>query len=189
MASSPSAPPPTIGFLTVVEEPSAGLVGGYLLLNSAGRPLEFHCTTPVNANRPQQILYGAALLPYLYGEQIGQALIAKGRSAPRLICTDVSPALSVREFAAAPVVLIVGIDRKEKDRETEGFVAEVFSSARCREVGRAESWRAGLANIHDADATAADSALRAIAADFDLAEPFDRIREALREMQAGSRAA
>lgn len=189
MASSSNTPPPAIGFLTVVEEPSQGLVGGYLLLNSAGRPLEFHCTTPVNANRPQQILYGAALLPYLYGEQIGQALVAKGRSAPRLICTDVAPALSVRDFSATPVALVVGIDPKLNDREGEQFVAKVMSAARCREIGRGETWRAGLPLAHEKDAEPTNSALGTLAADFDLAEPFERIREALHEMQAGSRAA
>lgn len=183
------APPPAIGFLTVIEEPSAGLLGGYLLLNSAGRPLEFHCTTPVNANRPQQILYGAALLPYLYGEQIGQALVAKGRSAAKLICTDVAPALAVREFSPAPVTLIVSVDPKQSDREGERFIGDVLSSAKCREIGRGESWRAGLAHSQEADASAVETALRGLAGDFDLAEPFDRIREALRELQTGSRAA
>ena len=66
-----------LGFLTVLEHDEHGLVGGYLLLNMAGRPLEFHCTVPVRPNRAQQILFGPTLRPYLYGEQIGQALLAK----------------------------------------------------------------------------------------------------------------
>ena len=75
-----------LGFLTVVEQDPLGLVGGYLLLNGAGRPLEFHCTAPVKPNRAQQILFGPTLAPYLYGEQIGQTLIAKGAIAPMLVC-------------------------------------------------------------------------------------------------------
>ena len=57
-----------IGFLTVVDEPAHGLFGGYLILNPAGRPVEFHCTAPVKPNRAQEILYGTTLKPYLYGE-------------------------------------------------------------------------------------------------------------------------
>ena len=49
---------PVLGFLTVLEHPQHGLFGGYLLLNLAGRPVEFHCTAPVKPNRAQQILYG-----------------------------------------------------------------------------------------------------------------------------------
>ena len=40
-----------LGFFTVLEHEQQGLIGGYLILNQAGRPLEFHCTAPVKANR------------------------------------------------------------------------------------------------------------------------------------------
>ena len=70
MGASDSKSLPAIGFLTVVTIPDQGLVGGYLVLNAAARPLEFHCTTPVRANRAQEILYGPTLRPYLFGEQI-----------------------------------------------------------------------------------------------------------------------
>ena len=69
------------------------LVGGYLVLNATGRPLEFHCTAPVKANRAQQILFGPTLESFLYGEQIGQTLVAKSGLAPLAIYTDVEPAL------------------------------------------------------------------------------------------------
>ena len=65
---------PTIGFLTVVEHQETGLTGGYLVLNTLGRPVEFHCTAPLKTNRAQEILYGPTLRPFLYGEQIGQTL-------------------------------------------------------------------------------------------------------------------
>ena len=58
---------PTFGFLTTVESPAHGLFGGYLLVDSIGRPLEFHCTTPVKVSRAQQILYGATLSGHLHG--------------------------------------------------------------------------------------------------------------------------
>src|SRR5437868_9981449 len=105
--ASDAKPEPTIGFLTVVEHDQHGLMGGYLVLNAAARPLEFHCTAPVKPNRAQQILYGPTLTPYLYGEQIGQTLLAKGGQTPLVICTDVEPALCMRQFAAAPVVLVL----------------------------------------------------------------------------------
>ena len=84
-----------IGFLTVLEHAEQGLFGGYLVLNATGRPLEFHCTAPVRPNRAQEILYGPTLAPFLYGEQIGQTLLAKAKTEPLLVCTDVEPALAV----------------------------------------------------------------------------------------------
>ncbi|HOM16574.1 MAG TPA: hypothetical protein PLQ00_04555 [Thermoguttaceae bacterium] len=96
-----------MGFLTVVSAPQTGLFGGYLVLNWAGRPLEFHCTAPVKPNRAQQILYGPTLEPYLYGEQIGRTLLSKTQHPPLLICTDIVPALAVRQYVDWPVVLVL----------------------------------------------------------------------------------
>src|SRR5437763_16597995 len=98
--------PLVLGFLTVVEHAPHGLFGGYLLLTPAGRPLEFHCTAPVRTSRAQQILYGPTLAPYLYGEQIGQALVQKARAAAGIVFTDVAAALSVRDFIDVPAVLV-----------------------------------------------------------------------------------
>src|SRR5690606_5445249 len=98
---------PALGFLTVVEDSEHGLFGGYLVLNLIGRPLEFHCTTPLKANRAQQILYGPTLDPYLYGEQIAQTLIRKSAVRPQAVFTDQAAVLAAREHVDVPVVLAV----------------------------------------------------------------------------------
>src|SRR5438046_361190 len=107
MNAAPPKAVPCLGFLTVVENAELGLIGGYLLLNTAGRPLEFHCTAPVKPHRTQEILYGPTLKPYLYGEQIGQALLVKSKLTPLVVCTDIEPVLAVREFTEFPVVLLL----------------------------------------------------------------------------------
>ena len=89
---------PALGFLTVVEHPQHGLFGGYLLLNLAARPLEFHCTTPIKANRAQEILYGPTLEAYLYGEQIGSTLLGQSKIEPLAVFTDRPPVLAVRSL-------------------------------------------------------------------------------------------
>ena len=65
-----------LGFLTTIECPDGALIGGLLVTNHFGRPLEFQCTTPVKPNRTQEVLYGPTLVPFLLGEVIGQS--AKG---------------------------------------------------------------------------------------------------------------
>ena len=84
-----------------------GLLGGYLLLNASGRPLEFHCTAPVKPTRAQEILYGPTLQPFLYGEQIGQTLLMKSTLSPVLVCTDSEPVLAVRDHTHIPVALVL----------------------------------------------------------------------------------
>ncbi len=105
---SPTRPQTALGFLTVRNNEESGLIGGYLLLNEVGRPLEFHCTAPVKPNRAQQILFGPTLEPFLYGEQIGQTLLLKGSVEPLAVYTDVEAALSVRDFVSTPVALVLG---------------------------------------------------------------------------------
>ncbi len=91
MKTSDPKSKPALGFLTVIEDPQQGLFGGYLVLNMAGRPLEFHCTAPIQPNRAQQILYGPTLQPYLFGEQIAQTLFTKAKTQPLVLLADREP--------------------------------------------------------------------------------------------------
>lgn len=165
--------PTALGFLTVVEHEQLGLVGGYLVLNTAGRPLEFHCTAPIKASRAQQILFGPTLAPYLYGEQIAQALINKAGFEPLVVWTDQAPVLAVRDFVSPPVALVVADDRvvDEAKRHFEAMVVFV--------VGR---YRAAVVEARRADCDLVVERMSAMAT-FDLYEPFGRIREAVEEAQ------
>jgi hypothetical protein len=190
MAVDDSKSQSALGFLTVLEHAQHGLMGGYLVLNQTGRPLEFHCTTPVKPNRAQQILYGPTLEPYLFGEQIGKSLVAKSSLDPLAICTDLRPVMAVRALVSAPVALVVADERPSDapkpddatlrvptvriDAAHDGPLLQIFQLGRNRLAvppGR-ESDRAmilkRLGSLEDL---------------FDLAEPFDRIREALAEAQ------
>jgi len=195
-----------LGFLTVLEDEQFGLFGGYLLLNSAGRPLEFHCTSPIKPNRAQQILYGPTLEPYLYGEQIGTALVRAAQLEPLVVWTDRAPALALRSCISRPVVLVLpdgpgehmAIQRAGRATEplqvaagssskaSPGEPAEisqrlaVFSLGRNRlAVGR--QWAADQQQIEQDFASLADW--------FDLSEPFTRIRLAIEEARRAAQAA
>jgi hypothetical protein len=192
---------PAIGFLTVVEQAEAGLLGGYLVLNALGRPLEFHCTAPVKANRAQQILYGPTLAPYLYGEQIGQTLLGKTKVEPLLVFTDVSPALAVRNLVTLPVLLVQSATDKtvpesnidvpptglKLNRHDDAHPSVPYpKSARLIEFQLARQSVAVLAS-HAADRERAAEVWQPYAEEFDLEEPFSRIREALNEAQRGGK--
>ncbi len=191
---------PAIGFLTVVEDAQLGLLGGYLVLNTAGRPLEFHCTAPVKANRAQEILYGPTLAPYLYGEQIGQALISSARIQPQLVCTDLEPVLAVRDIVSLPVALVcsevTGTSEASSIRQTEAArpqLSVVPPSSGPSAPSAKGALRFTLGQFQLAvPATHADDRARIIrdwqahGEDFDLLEPFTRIREAIQEAQRGA---
>lgn len=197
-----------LGFLTVVEHPQFGLFGGYLVLNMAGRPLEFHCTSPIKPNRAQEILYGPTLEGFLYGEQIGQTLVSQATSHPLVICTDRCSALATREFVSAPMVLVIPPEEDTQDNaardespKAEGSKAE-GSKGRSEKSYRVDAAHRGaprlvrfdlgrnhlaIAESADGDRQQISKSLATVAESFDLAEPFGRIREAIEEAQQAVR--
>ena len=164
---------PAIGFLTLGEHSELGLFGGYLVLNVAGRPLEFHCTAPVKANRAQEILYGNTLKPYLYGEQIGQTLIRKAKATTAVVLTDVEHALSARPFIDAPMAIVAA--------EADSLVRPALMPFKLGPHHLAVDVN------HAGDRAAIVDRLASQLDQLDLLEPFARIREALDEAQKSAR--
>lgn len=161
---------PAIGFLTVTEHAEHGLFGGYLILNVSGRPLEFHCTAPLKPSRAQEILYGPTLRTFLFGEQIGQTLLAKAKVKPFLVCTDAEAMLAAREFSEVPLVLV-----SSPESELGTTHTTPFSLGKRKVV---------TASTHPQDQTIVLEKWSTAHADsLDLLEPFTRIREALEEAQ------
>ena len=162
----------SLGFLTMVEHESLGLIGGLLVLNANARPLEFHCTAPLKANRAQQILYGATLEPYLYGEQIGQTLVGKVAAPLSALFCDKRASLATRDFCNAPTAWVVPASEKPRLQASSEFhllpIAEDLLA---------------LAHERSSDADAIQGILADLPRKLDLREPFGRIQCALDEAQ------
>ncbi len=180
---------PVLGFLTIIDNPQHGFFGGYLILDLMGRPLEFHCTTPIKPNRAQEILYGPTLEAFIYGEQIGKTLLGQSSRELMMVCTDCEPALAVHQYVPWPVVLVLP---PEQSLTVEGE-QKIFRFDQAHGGGpnlltfqlgrnrlalpvRAEAQRQAIQEQHG-------ELLQA----FDLAEPFTRIREAIEEAQQAVR--
>lgn len=130
----------TFGYLLVVEDEVYGHTGALLVVCDRGRPLEFHCTEPVQTTRAQEILFGPTLPSYLCGEQIGGALLAK---------------------AKLPISVLLTLDQ---ETATAGEAAKLVTLV-LKEGSDTPPELARLAEtIHPA-------------------EPFERVREAIREAQ------
>jgi hypothetical protein len=196
MAASGTPFSATFGFLTVVDDPEQGLFGGYLALNAAGRPIEFHCTAPVKANRAQEILYGPTLAPYLEGELIGGALLGRAKSPPLAVFVDRAAALAVRHLVEAPVVLSLSpeSDTAAPPRRTDLATIRnerapadrrVAAGVKLREFRLGEN-RLAVPSAHADDRRQLEAACAAILAEFDLWEPFSRVREALQEARSAA---
>jgi hypothetical protein len=170
-----------LGFLTAIEVPERGFVGGLLVTNHFGRPLEFQCTAPLKPNRAQEILYGPTLIPYVLGDLIGRTLIEKVGVKPHLVLTERNDLLPMRELVSIPVACF-----DEQPASNEGASQETPSPGEqsgCR-LGR-QILRFHAA--HAEDQSIAQKGAASVPQDADLREPFERVREALNETaQAGA---
>ena len=98
----------TFGYLSVINSAEHGYFGGYLIVGPLGRPLEFHCTAPVQPSRAQRILYGPTLEPFLLGEQIAGAMLEAAKLKPSLILTNCEATLHARSRISSPMALLCG---------------------------------------------------------------------------------
>ena len=175
-----------LGFLTAVEDAERGYVGGLLITNRFGRPLEFQCTAPVKPNRTQQILYGPTLRPYVLGELIGRTLLEKVGVKPHLVLVESLDLLDLRAATSTPVVSLVSGTKTPKVKragETENQTNEQNGQS---DKTLPNSMRLGNEAVvfhtsHDEDRTEIEKFAKLVPADADLREPFERVREALEE--------
>lgn len=170
---------PTFGFLSTLETAEFGYFGGYLVVNTLGRPLEFHCTAPVRPSRAQEILYGPTLHAYLLGEQMGGALLREANLQPNLILTNRTATFSLRPSLKCPLVHVAPQNGSASDEQgakrpcvVSGNTSDPFVIAR-HEIR--------LPNGFETDQSYAAELLEILATHVELAEPFDRIEEAIRE--------
>ncbi|NOY42808.1 MAG: hypothetical protein GXP26_13360 [Planctomycetes bacterium] len=173
MGKNTANPLPAIGFLTVLENEQHGYFGGYLLLSELGRPLEFHCNTPVLPNDAQKILYGASLRPYVLGELIGQTLVEKAELPVQAILTDQEEMLSLTLLREEPIACLAAVDTKSLSDTNDSIVPEfVLDNHRLHGTSTCD-WQPEQLR----------TTIAPLAAYVDLLEPFERIREAIREAQ------
>lgn len=159
----------TFGFLSAVHSAEYGYFGGYLLVSPLGRPVEFHCTAPIQPSRAQEILYGPTLQPYLLGEQIASTLLSKAHTRPQIILTDQATVLCQRQKLSFPLVLVRRV-AGDTNASSQNLLLVFGHSIE-------------LAPGFESDRDAALALLTTLAAHVELTEPFERIQEAIREAQ------
>lgn len=173
-STTTQGPPPAlnaVGFLTIVQE-ACGYIGGYLVTNRWGRPLEFRLTSAVQPNRAQQVLYGPTLISYVCADLIGKTLFDKTSVASQLLIADREEALDLRLRVEVPVVWLAAQDDAR---------AQALASSGCPAFAMAK--RPGLVLCHPghlSDAPLVRDHLQRLE-DLDLAEPLSRAREAIAE--------
>lgn len=162
-----------LGFMTAVEFGDRNFVGGLLVTDRFGRPLEFQCTTPVKPNRTQELLYGPTLVPFILGDLLGKALFDRVSVKPTLILTSRVEMLELRSVIDAPVIY------DEASSETKSNSADALRSDDQKvRIGR-QMFRTHQ-DFTD-DRKAVEQISLNLSDDANMHEPLERVGEALRE--------
>jgi len=161
-----------VGFVVIVDRGDAGYAGGYLCTNQHGVPIEFRYTAPVKPTRPQELLYGRALKPQLFGKHIAETLLKDAEHPPMAVLTDDSAVLAGYEPQEPPIFQVVPDTQAGGARGTE-------TSQRVETPGGAVllTWR-------KADSRAPELIERL--SRIDLREPFERAKKVLDEILESS---
>ena len=167
--------PQTVGYLAVVNVPQLGYCGGLLQVNLNGRPVEFHCTSPIIENRAQRILYGKTYEPFLFCDQIGRALVDKARERSRLLFIRQPQLSPLAQVIDQPLLQMINDERDEttSDSELKRFSVAGFE------------FEHQIDDLHQSDVVV--EVCHALAKAIPLDEPFARIRMAIDEAQAIAR--
>jgi hypothetical protein len=160
-----------------LEIPDVGHCGGLLVVSGIGRPLEFHCCSPVKPNRAQSILYGKTYNRFLFGEQIGLSLVEKTSIEPQIFIANRPELLVLNSLINVPTVYI------QKD-DPEITLTEFDPVLRATKKLRLDDFDVFCDTGDKVRCQAIESVLGSFTKTLTLDEPFERIQKAIDEAQA-----
>lgn len=164
------------GFLIVRADEDGTWIGGLMVTDTTGLPLDFRYTDPVTPTRLQRALYGGALDRYLRSEVVLGTLLDALEQAPTLLVVD-EPDLLDEPIDICPVALVArsGVDPlgAAGTRSAQGSGSFLLQASEA-----AHPLRVTLPEGSDAEDAVAE-ALVALARRMDPLEPGRRVRDAL----------
>jgi len=95
-----------IGYIIASEQCDNVFMGGLLVTDQKGLPIEFRYTDPVTPTKLQRIIYGSALDRYLIVEVIARSLVESISDKPDIFITNSRLILELSEVFKAPLISI-----------------------------------------------------------------------------------
>lgn len=170
------------GFLVVRVEDDGTYVGGLMVTDATGLPVDFRYTDPITPTRLQRALYGGVLDRYLRTEVVLRTLLAALEHTPSLLVVD-DPDLLDESIDLCPVALVArsGVDPlpaagARSPQGSGSFLLQASETGHPLRVTLAEG---------SADEVAVADVLVALARRMDPLEPAERVRDALAVIVAG----
>jgi hypothetical protein len=183
--STPTSPQELrLAFLSYVEAQGAGSGRGALLVtDEATRPVEFRCTTSIQPNTLQRVLYGDTLRSYIAADLVGKPLLDAIQEKPSVILVREPLFLSLQGKIDGRMVCL----RRQGEQLSTALgngsshMTGEPSLLTCAS-GRFQPLTVVSAPGRTADLDAALEMLRPIFSMADLLEPFERIEKVVAEL-------
>lgn len=163
------------GYLVVRVEPDGTYLGGLMVTDQHGLPLDFRYTDPITPTRLQRVLYGGVLDRYLRSEVVLRTLLAALGERPTVLLVDDERLLD-EEAGGCPVALVapsraaaLGPPGTARDEAPGAYLLQVSEGANPVRVAISDP----------AVAARVSEALVRLGAGMDLLEPAERVRGAL----------
>lgn len=173
------------GFLVVRVDDDGTYVGGLMVTDATGLPVDFRYTDPITPTRLQRALYGGVLDRYLRTEVVLRTLLEALDHPPTLLVVD-DPDLLDEPVDACPVALVAGSGVEPLGapgaRSPQGPGSFLLQAA---EAGRPLRVTVREGSPDEEEVAAA---LVALARRMDPLEPAGRVRDALAVIVAGEAA-
>lgn len=151
-----------LAFIDVTVFSDGSIRGGILTTDIETRPFEFRVTSPIKPTQVQQILYGASLKDYVYGELICVPLVKATKEKISMALVREIFLISMRPLISVPVIIV----RSDSPTVNGGIRSVSFSPH--------QNFRNEL--------SFAQTILTPVIQKHDLLEPFERLRLALNEV-------
>jgi hypothetical protein len=171
------------GYLVVRSNEGGTYVGGLMVTDSAGLPVDFRYTDPITPTRLQRALYGGVLDRYLRSEVVLRTLLSALEQAPTLLLVDDHELLE-EDIDACPVAVVsaslsdpLGAPGERREQSPGSFLLQVVEGG--------HPLRVTLAPGGEEDEAAVADALVALGRRMDPLEPAERVRDALDVIVAG----
>jgi hypothetical protein len=119
----------TIGYVLALPVADSVFMGGAMVTDAFGLPLEFRYTEPVRATKLQRVLYGDVLEKYIQADVIAGNLVGRLEQKPELILVFDSNLLTAMDGSKQKIVSIApgrGAPLKEYGAVQDGADGEFF---------------------------------------------------------------
>lgn len=150
-----------LSYLTCPRDAAGAFIGALMLTDSRARPLHFAFVSPIRPTKIQRILYGSTLDEHVSVDVIGKKLLADLPIVPDVLLVDTQDLIAVRRIVDMPTAFL---------RRADGDAPASSLSSLQYDTGANTDDQEDIGQI-----------LASLEMQVDLVEPFQRMREALKE--------